>query len=102
MEFLKRERQVLDAKTSITEIIQHSVVNFGYGLTSGLTIATMFIGNLYIIALAYYIHKQIEGRILNRNKYTSKLGKQYIYPIPSTLGFTLGFVISEWLKVLLK
>lgn len=102
MEFFKRERKVLDAETTISEIIQHSLVNFAYGLTSGLTIATMLIGNIWVIGIAYYVHKQFEGKILNRNKYTSRLGKQYIYPIPSTIGFALGYVLSELLKGYLK
>lgn len=100
--FLKKQRKVLDEpNTSWLEILQHSFANFLYGMTSGIVIAfvTPYVsntstGNAMNLAVMYFIHKQVESKILNRNKYVTKLGKNYIFPIPSTIGFVLGCYIS--------
>ena len=97
-EILKEKKLILDAETNILELLQHSFVNFLYGLFSGLVIMAMIMANPLFIFVTYYLLKQIESKILNRNKYTTKLGKHYIFPIPSTLGFLLAYYISELLK----
>ena len=95
---LHKKRKVYDDETTISEILQHSFVNFLFGFMGGVVILSLTIGNPYLILVAYYILKQIESKILNRNKYTSKLGKQYIFPIPSTIGFFLSWYLNELLK----
>jgi hypothetical protein len=95
---LNKPRKVIDANTTILEIIQHSFVNFLYGFLSGLTISAISLNNPLIIFGSYYLLKQTEGRILNRHKYVTKLGKNYIFPIPSTVGFLSGWKISLVIK----
>jgi len=101
---LKQPRKVLDVETSWIEILQHSFVNFLFGLTSGIVIAfvALFLVdiswlNAFKLFFVYFIHKQLESKVLNRNKYTSKLGKNYIFPIPSTIGFVLGAFLSTFI-----
>jgi len=104
-----KRRDLLDAKdTTIQEIVQHSLVNGLYGFTSGVVIAfvTLFIANtnfIYgtVLFLVYFIHKQVESKILNRNRYVTKLGRNYIFPIPSTLGFVLGAYVSTFITLIL-
>lgn len=93
--YFKKQRKLLDADTTLLEVFQHSLVNFIYGLLSGLAIASISTNNPYLIFISYYLLKQTESKILNRNKYTTKLGQKYIFPIPSTLGFLLGWKISN-------
>ncbi len=100
--FLSKKRNVLDAKdVSWTEILQHVIVNFLFGVTSGIVIAfvALFLkdismSNALKLSGMYFVYKQVESRILNRNKYVSNLGKNYIFPIPSTIGFVLGAYLS--------
>lgn len=100
--FIEKKRKILDDnEVSILDIIQHSAVNGLYGLTSGIVIAfvSLFIKdislqNTMLLLVSYFIHKQIESKVLNRNKYVTKLGRNYIFPIPSTTGFVLGAYIS--------
>ena len=104
--FFIKERNLIDAKNvSIKEILKHSFINWLYGFTSGIVIAfvSLFINNVnwtnaIWLLLGYFIHKQIEGKVLNRNKYSTKLGKNYIFPIPSTIGFVLGAYISIFIS----
>lgn len=100
--FLSKRRHVLDAEdVSWTEILQHSLVNFLFGFTSGIVIAfvALFIKDASIeyavmLFVVYFLHKQLESKVLNRNKYVTKLGRNYIFPIPSTIGFVLGAYLS--------
>ena len=92
--FFTKDRKWLDADTTIWEVLQHCFVNFLYGFMSGLSIAAVSKDSPILIAVAYYGLKQVESKVLNRNKYTTNLGKNFIYPIPSTLGFVLGWKIS--------
>jgi len=98
MKKLKAEIKVYDTITTPVEIAQHAFVNFCYGMLNGLVIAAIIVGNPWLILGAYYTLKQVESKILNRNKYTSKFGKVWLFPIPSTLGFLLGWWISLFFK----
>jgi hypothetical protein len=42
------------------------------------------------------------GRILNRPKYVTDLGKLIVFPIPSTLGAFTGYKLSSYLIKLLS
>jgi hypothetical protein len=44
--------------------------------------------------LAYYFYV---GRIINRPKYVTDLGKLIVFPIPSTLGAFTGYKLSYFL-----
>lgn len=100
--FIHKKRNLLDAKdVSFSEILQHSFVNFMFGFTSGVVIAFVALFlleltwlNAFKLFSMYFIHKQLESKVLNRNRYISKLGRNYIFPIPSTVGFVLGAYIS--------
>ena len=103
--FLVEKRNILDARdVSWIEILQHSLVNFLFGLTSGIVIAfvALFLMdvswlNAIILFVMYFVHKQLESKVLNRNKYVTKLGRNYIFPIPSTIGFVLGAYLSTFI-----
>lgn len=93
--YLKKQRKLLDADTTIWEVIQHSFVNFLFGVTSSIVIIALTMNQWWLVVASYYLHKQLESRILNRNRYTTRLGKYYIFPIPSTIGFFLGWYLSK-------
>ena len=92
---INKNRIIYDTTTSYKELLQHSSVNALYGFLNGFLIGIMVIDKPIYILITYYTLKQVESKILNRNKYKSKLGKRFIYPIPSTLGFFMGYLISK-------
>lgn len=92
-----KKRKLLDAETTLSEVAQHSFVNFLYGLLNGLAIAAISKGNIYLIFVSFYLLKQVEARVLNRNRYTTNFGKNVIFPIPSTVGFLIGWKISTYI-----
>jgi hypothetical protein len=48
--------------------------------------------------IAYYFFM---GRIVNRPKYVTDLGKMIMFPLPSALGAFVGYKLSYWLLELL-
>lgn len=94
----KKPRKVMDTEVSIDDIVKHAFANFAYGFSSGIIIIAMLVDSWYFVAGTYLVHKLNESKIFNRNKYTSKFGKRYLYPIPSTIGFTMSYIIGEWFK----
>lgn len=93
---LTKKRNIADAKdVTWLEILQHCLVNFLFGFTSSVVILSLTMGYGWLVFLSYYIHKNFESKILNRNKYVSKIGKLLIFPIPSTLGFYLGWKLTQ-------
>lgn len=98
---LKKERKVMDAKVSYSVLLGHIRDNFLYGFLNGIVIAfvAMFVNetntkSFILLVISYYFLKKVESKVFNREKYTSKLGKQYIYPIPATVGFVFGAYCS--------
>jgi hypothetical protein len=107
--FFLKKRQLLDAdEVTLAEILQHSFVNFLSGFTGGVTLSfvALFISrpilsNAFLLFVSHSINKQVDSKILNRNRYVTKLGRNYIFPIPSTIGFVLGAYVSTEINKLL-
>lgn len=77
---------------------------FGFiGATLVVFIATKFDIAVLVGYLAYY---SFMGKIVNRPKYVTDLGKLIVFPIPSALGAFTGYKVSyqliEWVNLLVK
>ena len=94
----RKKRKVKDAEVGIDEIVFHAFANFLFGLSSGLVIAAMVLGNMWIIIGVYFLHKKNEVKTIPRMQYKSKFGKEWLYPIPSTLGFLCSYLIAEYIN----
>jgi hypothetical protein len=49
------------------------------------------------VLIGYFSYYLFMGRILNRPKYVTDLGKLIVFPIPSTLGAFVGYKLSCYL-----
>ncbi len=99
-QFKKIVKEYKDATTS--EIWEGVRDNFTFGFI-GATIV-VFIATRADIAvligyLSYYFYM---GKIVNRPKYVTDLGKMIVFPIPSALGAFTGYKISYYLIQLLS
>lgn len=86
---------------TMLEIITESRDNFIFGFI-GATLV-VFIATKTDLAvlggyIAYYVYM---GRIVNRPKYVTSLGKLIVFPIPSALGAFAGYKLSYLLIDLL-
>lgn len=98
---INKKIKILDAKTTPLEIIQESLVNYGWG----------FLGNSIVVFMAkqidiavfinFILYYTLISFILNRNKYETKLGKFIVLPMAAALGAYSGYVFAKWLSTLI-
>jgi hypothetical protein len=98
---INKKIKILDAKTTPLEIIQESLVNYGWG----------FLGNSIVVFMAkqidiavfinFILYYTLISFILNRNKYETKLGKFIVLPMAAALGAYSGYSFAKWLAILI-
>ena len=85
-------KEYKDATT--TEIWEGVRDNFIYGFI-GATLVVFIATRVDIAVLTgYLIYYLYVGRIVNRPKYVTSLGKLIVFPVPSALGAFMGYKIS--------
>jgi hypothetical protein len=90
--FKKIVKEWNDATTA--EIIEGIRDNFIFGFL-GATIVVFISTRTDIMVLAGYIsYYYFMGRIVNRPKYVTSLGKLIVFPIPSALGAFAGYKLA--------
>jgi hypothetical protein len=76
--------------------------NFTFGLI-GATLVVFIATRIDIaVLLGYIIYYFFMGRIVNRPKYVTDLGKFIVFPIPSALGAFTGYKLSYLLLELIR
>jgi hypothetical protein len=82
-------------ETPKREIIASTLENFVFGLLG--SIIVVFISNKIDIAvlLSYLIYYFFVGRVINRPKYVTSLGKFIIFPAPTAIGAFTGYKIAQ-------
>ena len=97
--FKKIVKEYKDATTSeIWEGVRDNFI-FGFiGATIVVFIATRADIAVLLGYLAYYFFM---GKIVNRPKYVTDLGRMIVFPIPSALGAFTGYKLSYYLLQLL-
>jgi hypothetical protein len=76
--------------------------NFIYGLLGGFVIVTITLKIDIAVLLAYLLYYFFLGRIVNRPKYVTELGKFIVFPIPTAIGAFTGYKIAPLLINLLN
>lgn len=75
--------------------------NFVYGILGALVIVTVTSRMDIAVILAYLLYYFFLGRIVNRPKYVTDLGKFIVFPIPTAIGAFIGYKITPHLIALL-
>tara|TARA_Y100000385_G_C13011135_1_gene601707 strand:- start:150 stop:476 length:327 start_codon:yes stop_codon:yes gene_type:complete len=68
--------------------------NFIYGLLGAIVIVTITLGIDIAILIAYLTYYFFVGKVINRPKYVTSLGKFIVFPIPTALGAFVGYKIT--------
>tara|TARA_R110000823_G_scaffold26765_6_gene77980 strand:- start:123 stop:428 length:306 start_codon:yes stop_codon:yes gene_type:complete len=97
---LKRMRDEY-LETPKSEIVQAILENTIYGFLG--SIIVVFISNRIDIAvlLGYVIYYFYVGKVINRPKYVTSLGKFIMFPIPTSLGAFVGYKLAESISELI-
>jgi hypothetical protein len=93
---MKKFKQIVkDYKSATTKEIWEGVRdNFTFGFLGAMLV--VFIATRVDIAVlvGYLVYYAYMGRIVNRPKYVTDLGKLIVFPIPSALGAFVGYKLS--------
>jgi len=88
-------------ETSRGEVFEAVFENFLYGLLGAILV--VFIAEKIDIAvlIAYMIYYFYVGKVVNRPKYVTSLGKFIVFPVPAALGAFTGYKLAQWLSVII-
>ena len=76
--------------------------NFIYGMLGAVVITTITLGVDLGVLLAYLTYYFYLGKVVNRPKYVTSLGKFIVFPVPTAIGAFIGYKIGPILLELLK
>jgi hypothetical protein len=71
--------------------------NFIYGFISATLVVFIATRVDFAVLVSYLVYYSYLGRIVNRPKYVTDLGKLIVFPIPSALGAFTGYKISYFI-----
>lgn len=85
-------------ETSRREIIEAIIENAIYGFLG--SIIVVFIANRIDIAvlIGYMAYYFFVGKVINRPKYVTSLGKFIVFPVPTALGAFIGYKLAQYLS----
>ena len=89
-------------EASTLEIWEGVRDNFIFGFLGATLVVFIATRTDIAVFLGYLIYYFFMGRIVNRPKYVTDLGKLIVFPIPSALGAFTGYKISYFILQLLQ
>ena len=87
---------------SIYEVLENVLVNFTFGFLGATLVVFIATKTDIAVLIGYVTYYFFMGKIVNRPKYVTDLGKLIVFPIPSALGAFTGYKLSYILLELLK
>ena len=76
--------------------------NFIYGMLGAMVVVAITLRLDLAVLIAYLSYYFFLGRIVNRPKYVTSLGKFIIFPVPTAIGAFIGYKIGPLLINLLS
>ena len=87
---------------SLYEVWENVLVNFTFGFIGATLVVFIATKTDIAVLIGYIVYYFFLGRIVNRPKYVTDLGKMIVFPIPSALGAFTGYKLSYVLLELIK
>ena len=81
-------------KATTYEIWEGIRDNFIFGFLGAMLVVFISTRTDIAVLLGYFLYYSFMGKIVNRPKYITDLGKLIVFPIPSALGAFAGYKIS--------
>jgi hypothetical protein len=76
--------------------------NFTFGFLGAILVVFIATKTDIAVLFGYIIYYFFMGKIVNRPKYVTDLGKLIVFPFPSALGAFTGYKLSYWLIYLIN
>jgi hypothetical protein len=84
------------------EIVEAIIDNALYGFLTAVVVVAVAMKIDIAVLFAYVIYFSYVGKIINRPKYVTDLGKIVIFPFSSAFGAFAGYKLSQWVLELVK
>ena len=96
------QKIVKEYKSATTKEIWEGVRdNFTFGFLGAMLVVFIATRTDLAVLVGYLVYYGYMGRIVNRPKYVTDLGKLIVFPIPSALGAFVGYKLSYFIHELL-
>ena len=100
---VKIRKIVKEYKTATTKEVWEGVRdNFTFGFLGATLVVFIATRTDIVVLMGYLIYYFFMGKIVNRPKYVTDLGKLIVFPIPSALGAFSGYKLSYILLNLIQ
>jgi hypothetical protein len=93
---MRKFKQIIkEYKSATTKEIWEGVRdNFTFGFLGAMLVVFIATRTDLAVLVGYLVYYAYMGRIVNRPKYVTDLGKLIVFPIPSALGAFTGYKLS--------
>lgn len=81
-------------ETSTPELTSAILDNFLFGLLGAILVVFIAERVDILVLLGYMIYYFFLGRVVNRPKYVTSLGKFIVFPVPTALGAFTGYKLA--------
>ncbi len=98
--FLNKEIDIFGAKTSIMELTVESSINFIWGLVGNSIVVFMSRGLDSAVLVNFFLYYLLISYVVNRDKYTTRLGRYIVLPISASLGAFTGYKIAQMIAAI--
>lgn len=97
--FWSRDLDIYGAHTSAKELITETLINFGWGFVGNSIVLFISKEIDFAIFINFLMYYTLMSYIVNRSKYTTRLGRFIILPISATFGAFAGYKSAQWLSL---
>lgn len=87
-------------ETPTNELTTAVLDNFIFGLLGAILVVFIAERVDILVLLGYMIYYFFLGRVVNRPKYVTSLGKFIIFPVPTAVGAFVGYKLAYYLTLL--
>lgn len=87
-------------ETSSKEIRQAVLENTVYGFLGSILVVFIAEKIDIMVLIGYLIYYFYVGKVINRPKYVTSLGKFIIFPVPTALGAFVGYKLAYYFALL--
>lgn len=88
-------------ETTIKEFGTQVFQNFAYGFLGAILIVSVSSKVDIAVLFSYVVYYFFVGKVINRPKYVTSLGKFIVFPVPSAVGAFVGYKLSSVLLPLI-
>lgn len=97
----KKELDIYGAKTSFSELVRESLINFAWGFVGNSIVVFMAKEIDIAVLINFFVYYLLISYVVNRAKYTTRLGKFIILPVSAALGAFAGYKVAQLISMYL-